>query len=160
MSSTKSSKVRNTPSRAASAAVPASFGDKVFLKFGRTGTRVIHRVTAAVLLALVVFADYLIVLFTAMNLVPNIAVLVQQATGVTLEARPDAVIAGWLLPVLFIVAMVLVAEVFLLRRLWIAATGLIRRMGRALFRLAPTEVSQPLSTARMIRSDRKSAAAA
>lgn len=149
MSRTKSSTIRNTPAGAASASVRASLGDRIFLKFGRTGTAVIHRITAAALLALVLFADYLIVLFTAVNVVPNIAVLVQQGTGVTLDARIDAVVAGWLLPVLFIVAAALVAEVFLLRRLWIAALGLTRRIKQSLFRLDGESAPQPLGTVRL-----------
>lgn len=160
MSSKKRSRNSNTPSGAVSAAVPASLGDKIFLKFGRIGTRLIHRILAAALLLLVLFADYLIVLFTAMNLVPNIAVLVQQATGVTLDARLDAVVAGWLLPVLFLVAAVLVAEMFMLRRLWIAATGLIRRMGKAMFRLDADSRTLPFPAKTVLKTSRPAADAA
>jgi hypothetical protein len=114
-----------------------TLADRVYLKFGRFGTTVIHRLVSVALVALVLVADYLLVLFTAVNVLPNIAVLIQQGTGVTLNARLDMVIAGWLIPVLFIVAAVLVAEIFLMRRLWRAATGLSRTLGRALFALDP-----------------------
>ena len=139
MSRTTTSKTGSSPDRTlafASPAVPSTFGDRIYLRFGRFGTSAIHRLVSAALLGLVLLADYLIVLFTAVNVLPNIAVLIQHGTGVTLEARIDAVIAGWLIPVLFIAAAVLVAEVFLMRKLWRSATGLNRRLRRSLFRLA------------------------
>jgi hypothetical protein len=114
------------------------------------------------LLALVLFADYLIVLFTAVNVLPNIAALIQQGTGVTLNARIDAVIAGWLIPVLFIVAAVFVAEIFLMRQLWRSTIKLTRNMGRSLFRLADQrpQAVRALGTAKPKTREEKAAAAA
>jgi hypothetical protein len=138
MSRTKTRTIRNTPGGVA-VPVPTAeiftFGDRVFLKFGPQGTRAIYLFVAFLLLVLVLFVDYLLVLFTAVNVVPNIAVLVQQGTGITPDMRIDAVIAGWLLPVLFIVAAVLVGEVFMMRRLWRFARGFIQSMRRSLFRV-------------------------
>ncbi|MGY4541214.1 hypothetical protein ACVWY0_001123 [Arthrobacter sp. UYNi723] len=142
MSRTKSSTIRNSPAVSAPSASSSrqlTLGDRVYLKFGRFGTKVIHRLASVAVLALVLFVDYLLVLFTAVNVLPNIAVLIQQGTGVTLDARIDAVIAGWLIPVLFIVAAVLVGEIVVMRRLWRFATGVTRRMGQSLFRLAGEE---------------------
>lgn len=136
-----------------------TLGDRIYLRFGRFGARTIHRIVTVVLLALVLFADYLIVLFTAVNVIPNIAALVQQGTGVTLEARLDAVLAGWLIPVLFIVAMVLVAEVFLLRQLWRSAMKLTRRIGHSLLRLTDQEPIPALGKAQVDTSRTKTAAA-
>lgn len=148
MSRNKTPKTQNSSARDTGAAAVGkdfTFGDRLYLKFGRFGTRVIHRAVAAVLLALVLFLDYLIVLFTAVNVVPNIAALVQQGTGVTMDLRLDAVIAGWLLPTVFIIAAVLIGEIFLMRRLWRFATDVIATMGRSLFRMANEE--KPVSAA-------------
>lgn len=142
MSRTKTSTIRNSPAVTvprASSSPSFTLGDRVFLKFGQLGTRALHLFAAGVLRVLVLFVDYLIVLFTAVNVLPNIAVLIQQGTGVTLDARIDAVIAGWLLPVLFIAAAVLVGEIFVMRSLWRFTTGLIRTMGSSLFRMAGEE---------------------
>ena len=142
MSRTTTSKTGTAQDRTlalASSAAPSTFGDRIYLRFGKLGTTVIHRLVSAALLGLVLFADYLIVLFTAVNVLPNIAVLIQHGTGVTLEARMDAVIAGWLIPVLFIAAAVLVAEIFLMRKLWRSATDVTRRLRRSLFRLADVQ---------------------
>lgn len=117
------------------AAAPLTLGDRLFLKLGRFGTKAVHRLIAAAMVVMVLLADYVLVLFTAVNVVPNIAVLIQQGTGVTMEMRPDAVVAGWLIPVLFIVAAVFVAEIFAMRRLWRFAMERISAMGQAMFRL-------------------------
>lgn len=146
MSRIPSSKNRNHPGEATTLAAvsrPLTLGDRIFLKLGPQGARAIKLSTALVLFALVMLLDYLIVLFTAVNVLPNIAALIQQGTGVTLEARLDMVIAGWLIPVLFIVAAVLVAEIFLMRRLWRLASFLSQAVGRSLFRMS-TEAEEAL----------------
>lgn len=137
MSRNQISRIRSTPSapKGSASADPFTLGDRLYLRLGLFGTRALHRVASFALMALVLLADYLIVLFTAVNVLPNVAAFIQQGTGVTLEMRVDAVIAGWLLPVLFIAAAILVGEVFLMRRLWRAARNLLARMGRSLFRL-------------------------
>lgn len=163
MSRTKPSTIRNSQAvtaPTASTTTQPTLGDRVYLKFGRFGTKVIHRLASVAMLALVLFLDYLIVLFTAVNVLPNIAVLIQQGTGVTLDARIDAVIAGWLIPVLFIVAAVLVGEIVVMRRLWRFATGLIGRMGHSLFRLSGEEKQKmPLGKASLKVRESSSAAA-
>lgn len=154
-------KAREDASRATTETSGFTLGDRIYLKFGMFGARTLHRIVTVALLALVLFADYLIVLFTAVNVIPNIAALVQQGTGVTLEARLDTVLAGWLIPVLFIVAMVLVAEIFLLRQLWRSAMKLSRRIGASLFRLPDEQekATPSLGRAELTTSHTKTAAA-
>lgn len=126
----------DTPSAAPAQARMAP-GEWVFLKFGRSGAKLVHRLSAAALRTAVLFFDYLLVLFTAVNVLPNVAAFVQQGTGVTVDMRIDAVLAGWLIPVIFIAAAILVGEVFMMGRLWRFASRLIRRIEQALFRGEP-----------------------
>jgi hypothetical protein len=126
-------KIRTSP--AAAAAGSLTLGDRVYLKFGWPMVKSLHVAATALVFGLVLFVDYLLVLFTAVNVLPNIAALIQQGTGVTVEMRIDTVIAGWLIPVLFIVAAVLVGEIFLMRRLWRFAAGRLKALGGWLFRL-------------------------
>ena len=95
---TQIEKIHKTP-----AAGSFTLGDRVYLKFGGSAVKGIHVLATALVFGLVLLADYLIVLFTAVNVLPNIAALVQKETGISVEMRIDAVIAGWLIPVLFIV---------------------------------------------------------
>lgn len=132
MARTQSRRNISTPPVAPAQAKPAP-GEWVLLKFGRTGAKLIHRLSAVALRAAVLFFDYLLVLFTAVSVLPNVGALVQQGTGVTVDLRMDAVLAGWLIPVVFIAAAILVGEVFLMGRVWRFASRLIRKMDLALF---------------------------
>lgn len=147
MSRNQNKKTRAAEDKPAGAVVlnPAlTPADRVFLKFGRPGAKLVHQLIAVLLGTAVLFFDYLLVMYTAVSVLPNIAALLQQGTGVTLEMRPDTVIAGWLVPLLFLTAVVLVAEVFLMRRLWRWTRDLSRRVGASLFRLDDkTEKSAP-----------------
>lgn len=159
MSRSKISRIRSTDEGAAAVAATGrlSLGDRLFLRFGRIGAATVHRVALLAMLALVVVLSYLMVLFSAVSIVPNLAVLVQQGTGITLEMRLDAVVAGWLLPVLFLVAALLVAEVFVVRAMWRTARGAGRRLKKALFRLedAQATVSPSVKAAQSVRPSKK-----
>lgn len=144
MARTQINRNSKSPSETASPATRQSVGDWIFLKFGRLGAKVIHRGAAFALRGVVLFFDYLLVLFTAVNVLPNVAALVQQGTGVTLEMRVDAVIAGWLIPVLFIAAAILVGEVFIMGRLWRFASRMIGKAEQSLFRLDAAESAAPV----------------
>ncbi|MCB5280371.1 hypothetical protein [Arthrobacter sp. ES1] len=127
---TQIEKIHKTP-----AAGSLTLGDRVYLKFGWPMVKSLHVLATVLLFGLVLFVDYLLVLFTAVNVLPNIAALVQKGTGMTVDMRIDAVIAGWLIPVLFIVAAVLVGEIVLMRRLWRFASGRLDALAGSLFRL-------------------------
>ncbi|MEO3931459.1 hypothetical protein WMO79_01410 [Micrococcaceae bacterium Sec7.4] len=129
---TQIEKIHQTP---AAAAGSLTLGDRVYLKFGWPMVRSLHVVAKALVFGLVLLVDYLLVLFTAVSAVPNIAALIQKGTGVTVDMRIDAVIAGWLIPVLFIVAAVLVGEIFLMRRMWRFAGARLDSLAGWLFRL-------------------------
>jgi hypothetical protein len=130
---TSTRKTSSTPAPAEAGAL--TLADRAYLKFGLPMVRSVHALATVLLFGLVLLADYLIVLFTAVNVLPNIAALVQRGTGVTVDMRIDAVIAGWLLPVLFIIAAVLVGEVFVMRGLWRFAAGRRKALAGWLFRL-------------------------
>lgn len=114
---------------------PFTLGDRMYLRFGYPAVRGLHLLATVLVFGVVLFLDYLLVLFTAVNVLPNIAVLVQNGTGVSVDMRLDAVIAGWLIPVLFIVAAVLVGEIFLMRRLWRFAADRLLALAGWLLRL-------------------------
>ena len=129
---TQFEKISQSPAAAAAA---LTLADRVYLKFGWPMVKSLHVAATALVFGLVLFLDYLLVIFTAVSVVPNVAVLIQKGTGVSVDMRIDAVIAGWLLPVLFIVAALLVGEVFVMRRLWRFAAGRLKSLAGWLFRL-------------------------
>lgn len=127
----------NPTRRAADTAAPRplTLGDRMYLRFGFPVVRGLHLLATVVVYGLALIVDYLLVLFTAVSVLPNIAALIQKGTGVTVDMRIDAVIAGWLIPVLFIVAAVLVGEIFMMRRLWRFASERLFALAGWLFRL-------------------------
>lgn len=133
---TKRTQIDKMPKSTSSpAAVSLTLGDRLYLKFGWPMVKSLHVATTLLAFGLVLLVDYLLVLFTAVAVVPNLGAMVQKGTGVTVDMRIDAVIAGWLLPVVFIVAAVLVGEVVLMRRLWRFAADRLATLAAALFRL-------------------------
>jgi hypothetical protein len=114
---------------------PLTVADRLYLRFGYPAVRGLHLLATVLGFGLVLVIDYLIVLFTAVNVLPNIAALVQKGTGITVDMRIDAVIAGWLIPVLFIVAALLVGEIVVMRRLWRFASERLFALARWLLRL-------------------------
>jgi len=120
---------------AAATAGSLSAADRLYLRFGWPMVKTLHTAVRLLAFGVVLVLDYLLVLFTAVNVIPNIAVLIQRGTGVSIDMRLDAVLAGWLIPVLFIVAAVFVGEIFLMRGLWRFAAAKVRTLGGWLFRL-------------------------
>lgn len=133
---TKRTQIEKMPKSTSSpAAGSLTYGDRLYLKFGWPMVKSLHVAATLLAFGLVLLVDYLLVLFTAVSVVPNLGAMIQEGTGVTVDMRIDAVIAGWLLPVLFIVAAVLVGEVFLMRRLWRFAAARLASLATWLFRL-------------------------
>lgn len=126
-------------SAAASTERQHSWVDKIRLKLGYFGAKAALRIVSVILLLIMALFIYLLVIFTAVSIIPNIAAFIQQGTGIGIDLRLDVVIAGWLLPTVFVVGMVMVAEVAAFRALWRFTTGIIKKMGVALFRIDEEE---------------------
>lgn len=76
-----------------------------------------------VLRLLVITADYLLAMLTATVVIPQLALWLHQQSGLGDPGLlSDASIAMWLLPLASIVALVVVGEVVLMRRMWRWAT--------------------------------------
>jgi hypothetical protein len=128
MSTTKTSSHKTTQPATKAIAGEKQPGKTRYLLNGGLSVIVTVLIAAAVLLI-----DYVVAIYTAVSIVPNIAAMIQQATGVTTGMSFDVVVAGWLLPVIFLTALIFAAEVFLMRALWRASrrvnTSLKRRFG-------------------------------
>lgn len=118
---------------------PSTVADKIRLKLGYFGAQAVYRMASVALLLILAVFIYLLVIFTAVSIIPNIAAFIQQGTGISIDLRPDVVIAGWLLPTVFVVGMLMVAEVVAFKALWRFTTGIIKKMAVALFRIDEEE---------------------
>lgn len=79
--------------------------------------------------AVVLAADYLLAFITAMVVIPSLGAWLHAQTGVSQGALTGAgTIAMWLMPLLFLVALLAFGEVILMRGMWRGATRLIERV--------------------------------
>lgn len=66
-----------------------------------------------------VFLDYLIILTTALSIIPMLGAYLHQQSGASLGApTANGAIALWLVPFLFVVVMLAVAQIAFMRWLW------------------------------------------
>lgn len=92
--------------------------ERLRLRLGDKGYRASVFGVRAGLLVVVVLVDYFIAFFLAVRMVPTLMAAVQQGTGVTTDMPIEVVIAGWIVPCLFLVAVLFVAGLFAMRSVW------------------------------------------
>jgi hypothetical protein len=133
--------------RAAFAAVPARV---------KAGTPVL--VWTAVIRAGTALADYMLVMVTAVSVIPMIGAYLHQRSGTSLGSpTASATIAVWLVPFLFVVVALAVAEIAFMRWLWRAGSGRIASLKHAR-RSTPEKVADTETAHRDGRPTRKTPA--
>jgi len=79
-----------------------------------------------------VLVDYLLVLTTATSLIPMVGAYLHQQSGASLgDPTASGAIALWLVPFLFVVVMLAVAQIALMRWLWRTGSARIGTIKRA-----------------------------
>lgn len=75
------------------------------------------------------FFDYLLITATAFAVIPMLGAYMHQQSGLSQnQVTADGTVAMWLIPFLFVVVMLTLAEFMLMRFLWRAGTRKIQRM--------------------------------
>ncbi|MFD9867489.1 hypothetical protein ACFXI8_23695 [Streptomyces niveus] len=78
---------------------------------------------------IVLLADYLLAFITAVVIIPLLGAWLHQRSGASREAlSADGTIAMWLMPLLFLVALLAVGEIVVMRGMWRRATRVIARI--------------------------------
>lgn len=106
--------------------------------------RIPLRAISLALHGLVIAADYMIVTFTAMAVIPSIGAYLHQASGMDqVDVTPVGTIAVWAAPFAFIVGMIFVAAYVTMRGMWRWAGRRIENLRTARLRRAglPAEVT-------------------
>ncbi|WP_394941126.1 hypothetical protein [Psychromicrobium sp. YIM B11713] len=76
-------------------------------------------VWATVIRAAILVADYLLIAVTALGVIPMIGLYLHQASGAAQnELTTSGTVALWIVPLLFVVTLLAVAEIALMRWLW------------------------------------------
>ena len=109
--------------------------ERIRIKLGYAGTRTLFNGVRLGLLLFFGLVGYLVAFMIAVRGIPNLMAAVQQGTGVTTKMPADVVIAGWIVPSLFLVATLFVVFLLAMRQLWRLLVRVRDRSERALFSL-------------------------
>lgn len=110
-------------------------GDRTRIRMGKAGTKALSLMVRGISMVAVLMVSYLVAFFMAVKLVPNLMAAVQQGTGVTTSMSIDVVLAGWVVPSVFLVACLFAVLVLAVRWLLKQRRTLLARMDASLFRL-------------------------
>ena len=114
---------------------------------------------AGLVRAVVLAADYLLVFITAMVVIPSLGAWLHAQSGVSQGALTGAgTIAMWLMPLLFLVALLAVGEFVLMRGMWRWATRLIERSQGSRAEEAATSSKSIIGSDRQSTKNRKRSA--
>lgn len=96
-----------------------NLSERLHLRFGARGVGTIHfGLNLAVTLA-VIFVIYVMIWTTISMLIPSIAAGLLNFSGTSPDTvRFDALMAVWFAPLMFVVVMLAIGEIFLIRKLW------------------------------------------
>ncbi|MFJ1954495.1 hypothetical protein ACIOGT_25075 [Streptomyces microflavus] len=79
--------------------------------------------------AIVLLADYLLAIVTAVVIIPMLGAWLHQQSGAARGAlSADGTIAIWLMPLLFLVALIVAGEIVVMRSMWRWATRMIAKI--------------------------------
>lgn len=109
-----------------------SAATRMQIRFGDRGVGFLAGLVLVVSVIVVGLLDYLLAFFLAVQAVPNLMAAVQQGTGVTMDMPINVIIAGWIVPSLFLVAVMFAAALLAMRWLWRRAMTLHRKVKSAL----------------------------
>ncbi|GGS80615.1 MULTISPECIES: hypothetical protein [Streptomyces] len=104
--------------------------------------------------AVVLLADYLLACITAVVIIPLLGAWLHQQSGASRVAlSADGTIAMWLVPLLFLVALLVAGEIVVMRGMWRWATRMIAKIQNARGDVPGTHVT-PESTTRTAHQSR------
>ena len=100
---------------------------------GKLGPVSIVAAVQAASLVTVLALYYVIAFFAAVQVVPLTMGFVKSGTGVTLDMPMETVISLWIVPALFLVALILVVVLITMRAIWRLRTRVTTRVARWAF---------------------------
>ncbi|MFG3403796.1 hypothetical protein [Streptomyces sp. NPDC048142] len=106
--------------------------------------------------AIVLLADYLLAFITAMAFIPLLGAWLHQQSGASRGAlSADGTIAMWLMPLLFLVALLAAGEIVVMRGMWRWATRIIAKIRDARGEATGADVTPMSTTTNQSKTNRK-----
>lgn len=93
-------------------------GEAIRLRWGAGGAKGLYVAGRAGLVVLVSALIYLLAMYVSVKVVPNTMVMVQRGTGIPSDADFPLLLAGWIVPSVFMIGLVFVLTVVVMRGLW------------------------------------------
>jgi hypothetical protein len=107
-------------------------GTRIRARVGESGARSVLAAVRAGLMVASALASYVLAMFVAVTVVPNLFVVVSTGTGVGPSSPLELQLVHWLAPSLFLIGLVFVLVLVVVRSLWLAQRRLGERARRAL----------------------------
>lgn len=107
-------------------------GARIRARAGESGARSVLRVVRAGLMIASGLASYVLAMFVAVTVVPNLFVVVSTGTGIGPSSPLELQLVHWLAPSLFLIGLVFVLVLVVVRSLWLAQRRLGEKARRAL----------------------------
>ncbi|MFJ7416470.1 hypothetical protein ACIQWZ_37575 [Streptomyces sp. NPDC098077] len=106
--------------------------------------------------AIVLLADYLLAIITAVVIIPMLGAWLHQQSGAARGALSgDGTIAIWLMPLLFLVALIVAGEIVVMRSMWRWATRMIAKIRDARGEAVGADVTPKSKSTPRNRTNRK-----
>lgn len=110
----------------------SSLGARIRARLGQGGAHSLMLTTRIGLMVLSGLAGYVVAMFAAVTVVPNIFLMVATGTGVGPASPLETQLAHWLAPSLFLIGLAFVLVLVVVRWLWRAQRRLSEKARRAL----------------------------
>lgn len=114
----KTSATKKTTKQKAKEPDAWSVAERLRFKWGMGGVKTLSFLIRLVLFAVLVIVVWTLALTIASGVVPTVAQLVSDGTGVTFESRLDQIVMGLLLPTLFLNGLLFVLVCVSVKKLW------------------------------------------
>lgn len=96
-----------------------TFAERLHLRFGGKGVSTLAFSINVGITLMVIFISYVMIWMTVGQMIPGIGGgLLSLAGGTSVSTSFEAMMAAWFAPLMFIVILLAVAEIWILRRLW------------------------------------------
>lgn len=114
-----SAKSRKRAKRQAEKGRDLTFAERLHLRFGSKGVSTLAFSINVGITLMVIFISYVMIWMTVGQMIPGIGGgMLSLAGGTSVSTSFEAMMAAWFAPLMFIVILLAVAEIWVLRRLW------------------------------------------
>lgn len=93
-------------------------GQSIRMRWGAGGAKGLYVAARAGLWVLSGAVIYLLAMYVSVKVVPNVMVMVQRGTGVPSDADLPLLLAGWIVPSVFMLGLIFVLAVTVMRGIW------------------------------------------